>query len=76
MDTREIKREARDLHRALLPLLEMDQDFEGYILNDLAKVVQVCGRHNNNLSSNELLSFLTVYALELIYKVILKQLTV
>jgi AAA+ superfamily predicted ATPase len=63
VDTREIKREARDLHRSLLPLLEMGQDFEGYVLNDLAKVVQVCGRHNNNLSSNELLSFLTVYAL-------------
>lgn len=63
MDTREVKRKARDLYKVLEPLLETDANYEPLILKDLAKVVQICGRGKGDITSNELLAFLLVYAL-------------
>jgi hypothetical protein len=63
VETREVKREARDLYRALVPLLETDRNYETLILKDLAKIVQICGRGKGDITSSELLAFLMVYAL-------------
>ncbi len=63
MDTQEIKREANDLYKAVQPLLERGQEFERFLLTDLAKIVLICGRSNNDISPNELLGFLVIYAL-------------
>lgn len=63
MDTQEIKREANDLYKAVQPLLKRGQEFEQFLLTDLAKVVLICGRSNNDISPNELLGFLVIHAL-------------
>lgn len=63
MDTREVKREARDLYKALVPLLQLDRSYEQWVLKDLAKIVQICGRGKGDITSNELLAFLLAYAL-------------
>lgn len=63
MDTQEIKREANDLYKTVQPLLERGQEFEQFLLTDLAKIVLICGRSNNDISPNELLGFLVVHAL-------------
>lgn len=63
MNTREIKREARDLYKAIVPLLAVEKQLEPLVLVDLAKVVQICGRSNGEIGSNELLAFLVIYAL-------------
>lgn len=63
MDTQEIKREANDLYKTVLPLLGRGQEFERFLLTDLAKVVLLCGRSNNDISPNELLGFLVIHAL-------------
>lgn len=63
MDTQEIKREANDLYKTVQPLLERGQEFERFLLTDLAKVVLICGRSNNDISPNELLGFLVIHAL-------------
>lgn len=63
MNTREIKKEANFFYKAILPLLEMGGQFESFVLTDLATIVTICGRSNGELTSNELLAFLTAYAL-------------
>lgn len=63
MNPTEIKREARDVYKAIAPLLESEPGLEQFVLGDLAKIVQICGRSNSEVSSNELLAFLMVYAL-------------
>lgn len=63
MNTREIKKEANLLYKTILPVLELEGKFENLVLTDLAKVVQICGRSKDEITSNELLAFLVVYAL-------------
>ena len=63
MSSRVVKKEANHLYKALLPLLAAESRIADLILLDLAKIVQICGRSNGEISSNELLAYLTVYAL-------------
>lgn len=63
MNTREIKREANLFYKAIAPLLTSGKNFERFVLTDLAKIVQICGRSGGELTSNELLAFLVVFAL-------------
>ncbi len=63
MNTREIKKEANLLYKAVLPLLELGENFERLILTDLATIVQICGRSKGELTTNELLAFFVIYAL-------------
>lgn len=63
MNAKEIKREANLLYKTVVPVLEVSQDLQRLVLSDLAKVVQICGRSNGAISSNELLAFLVVYSL-------------
>ena len=63
MNTKEIKKEANLLYKAILPLLELGPEVADLVLADLAKIVQICGRSNGQLTSNELLAYLVVYAL-------------
>lgn len=63
MDTREIKQEANSLYAEVLPLLQMNKEYEQLLLSDLAKIVLICGRSNNEITANELLGFITIYAL-------------
>lgn len=63
MNTTEIKKEANLLYKAVLPLLELGGNIEQFVLTDVARVVQVCGRNSNELTSNQLLAFLVFYAL-------------
>ncbi len=63
MNPKEIKKEANLLYKAIAPLLEIEAEFANWILTDLAKIVQICGRSNGQLTSNELLAYLVVYAL-------------
>ncbi len=63
MSSRVVKKEANHLYKALLPLLTAESRIADLVLLDLAKIVQVCGRSNGEISSNELLGYLTVYAL-------------
>lgn len=62
MNQREIKKEANLLYKAVLPLLDKE-GFERLILTDLATIVQLCGRSNGELTTNELLAFLVIVAL-------------
>ena len=63
MSSRVVKKEANQLYKALLPLLTAESRIADLVLLDLAKIVQICGRSNGEISSNELLAYLTVYAL-------------
>jgi Holliday junction resolvasome RuvABC ATP-dependent DNA helicase subunit len=63
VNTQEIKKEANLLFKAVSPLLELSADYEQLVLQDLAKIVQICGRANQKISDNELLAFLSVYSL-------------
>lgn len=62
MDTSEIRREANTLYQDVQPILQMGKDYEQFLLTDVAKIVLLCGRSNNDISANELLGFLTFYA--------------
>jgi SpoVK/Ycf46/Vps4 family AAA+-type ATPase len=62
VNQREIKKEANLLYKAVLPLLERE-GFELLVLTDLATIVQLCGRSNGELTSNELLAFFVFFAL-------------
>lgn len=62
MNHREIKKEANLLYKAVLPLLERE-DFERVVLTDLATIVQLCGRSKGEVTSDELLAFLVIFAL-------------
>ncbi|HEY9882118.1 MAG TPA: hypothetical protein V6C98_00780, partial [Thermosynechococcaceae cyanobacterium] len=63
MNHREIKKESNLFYKAVLPLLEKGGNFERLVLTDLAKILQICGRSHGELTSNELLAFLVVFAL-------------
>ncbi|MEX0269796.1 AAA family ATPase [Leptolyngbyaceae cyanobacterium UHCC 1019] len=63
MDTREIKQEANSLYIEVLPLLQINKEYERFLLTDLAQIVLICGRSNNEITANELLGFITIYAL-------------
>ncbi len=63
MDTREIKQEANSLYAEVLPLLKTNKEYEHFLLTDLAQIVLICGRSNNEITANELLGFITIYAL-------------
>jgi hypothetical protein len=63
MSSRLVKKEANLLYKALLPLLSAEPRFADLVLRDLAKTVQICGKSNGEISSNELLAYLMVYAL-------------
>lgn len=62
MDTREIKREANLLYQDLLPVLKLGKEYEQFVLTDLAKVLLIFASTNKDITSNELLGFLIVYA--------------
>ncbi len=63
MDNSEIKKEANLLYKDLAPLLQLDRSLEPIILQDLARVIQICGQSSGKITANELLAFLSVYAL-------------
>lgn len=63
MNTSEIKQEANTLYREIQPVLQMGKPFEQILLADVAKIVLICARSNNDISSNELLGFIVFYAL-------------
>jgi hypothetical protein len=63
VSSRVVKKEANYLYKALQPLLAAESRIADLVLLDLAKIVQVCGRSNGEISSNELLAYLIVYAL-------------
>jgi SpoVK/Ycf46/Vps4 family AAA+-type ATPase len=63
VDTKDIRKEANLLYKALLPLIDLGDEFKQIILTDLAKIVRICGQSNQQVSSNELLAFLVVFAL-------------
>ena len=58
-----VRQEAESLYQALKPLLAVDGKFGDLILTDLAKIVRICGRSNGEISANELLAYLSIYAL-------------
>lgn len=63
VNARTARQEAETLYQTLKPLLALDPKFADLILIDLAKIVRICGRSNGEITANELLAFLTVYAL-------------
>ncbi|HEY9661797.1 MAG TPA: hypothetical protein V6C65_25355, partial [Allocoleopsis sp.] len=60
---RMVKQEASLLYKSLTPLLQFDPQFADLVLADLAKIVQICGRANGEISSEELLAYFVIYAL-------------
>lgn len=63
VNARMVRQEAENLYRELKPLLAVEARFGDLILTDLAKIVKICGRSNGEISANELLAYLTIYAL-------------
>jgi AAA+ superfamily predicted ATPase len=63
VNARLVRQEAETLYQVLQPLLGLDARFADLILTDLAKIVRTCGRSNGEITANELLAYLTVYAL-------------
>lgn len=63
MNPKEIKRETNLLYKAVLPVLELGNHLAPLMLQDLARIIQICGRSNGDINSNELLAFLLIYAL-------------
>ncbi|MGF1499384.1 MAG: AAA family ATPase, partial [Elainellaceae cyanobacterium] len=51
------------LYKTVAPLLTRGTEFTTLVLADLAKIIRICGRANGQISSNQLLAFLLVYAL-------------
>jgi AAA+ superfamily predicted ATPase len=63
VNARTARQEAESLYQTLKPLLALDAKFADLILTDLAKIVRICGRSNGEITANELLAYLTIYAL-------------
>ena len=63
VNSRLVKQEANALFKSLAPLTELDLKFADLILVDLAKIVRICGRSDNEITANELLAYLVLYAL-------------
>jgi len=59
---RQVREEANLLYQTLEPILKLDPRYGDLIVLDLAKIVQICGRSNKEISTQELLAFLTIYA--------------
>ncbi|MBW4652792.1 MAG: AAA family ATPase [Kaiparowitsia implicata GSE-PSE-MK54-09C] len=60
---KQVRQEANLLYRAFEPLLAIDPKLADLVLLDLAKIVQICARSNQEISSSELLAYLMMYAL-------------
>jgi hypothetical protein len=60
---RMVKQEASLLHKSLKPILELDDRIADLLLVDLARVMQICGKANGEITSAELLAYLMTYAL-------------
>lgn len=58
-----VKREANQLYQSLISVLALDPNLGDVLLADLAKIVQICGRSNQEIGSPELLLFLVMYGL-------------
>ena len=63
VNARMVRQEAESLYQTLKPLLAVEAKLGDLILTDLAKIVRICGRSNGEISANELLAYLTLYAL-------------
>lgn len=63
VNAKQTRQEAESLYQSVKPLLNLDEKFADLILTDLAKIVRICGRSNGEITANELLAYLTVYAL-------------
>lgn len=63
VNARLVRQEAESLYQSLKPLLSLDPKFADLILTDLAKIVRICGRSNGEITANELLAYLAIYAL-------------
>lgn len=63
VNARLVRQEADSLYQSLKPLLSLDVKFADLILTDLAKIVRICGRSNGEITANELLAYLSIYAL-------------
>ncbi|NJO81030.1 MAG: hypothetical protein HC827_22705, partial [Cyanobacteria bacterium RM1_2_2] len=63
VNARLARQEAESLYQTLKPLLALDPKFADLILTDLAKIVRICGRSNGEITANELLAYLAIYAL-------------
>ncbi|MBW4465785.1 MAG: AAA family ATPase [Pegethrix bostrychoides GSE-TBD4-15B] len=63
VNARMVRQEAERLYQTLKPLLAVEPKFGDLILTDLAKIVRICGRSNGEISANELLAYLSLYAL-------------
>jgi SpoVK/Ycf46/Vps4 family AAA+-type ATPase len=63
VNSRLVKQEANALYKSLAPLVELDPKFADLILVDLAKIVRICGRSDSEITANELLAYLVLYAL-------------
>ena len=63
VNSRLVKQEANALYKSLAPLVDLDPKFADLILVDLAKIVRICGRSDNEITANELLAYLVLYAL-------------
>ncbi len=61
MQIREIDQEATLLYRAIAPLLAPGLQLAELILQDIAKIVQICGQSNSAINSKELFAFFAVY---------------
>jgi SpoVK/Ycf46/Vps4 family AAA+-type ATPase len=63
VNSRLVKQEANSLYKSLAPLVELNPKFADLILVDLAKIVRLCGRSDNEITANELLAYLVMYSL-------------
>ena len=63
MNSRLVKSEANRLVKGLSPLVNLGENFREFILWDVAKVIQICGRSHGDVGANQLLAFLVVYGL-------------
>ncbi|MEM7771187.1 MAG: AAA family ATPase [Cyanobacteria bacterium P01_A01_bin.37] len=63
MNSKEIRREAKVLYQTAQTLLSERQELGRVMLADVAKIVRICAQANDQVVSNQLLAFLTVYGL-------------
>jgi Holliday junction resolvasome RuvABC ATP-dependent DNA helicase subunit len=63
VNSKEIKKEANLLFKAIQPLLSLGGNLETLALMDMATIMQVCGRNSSELTSNQILAFLVFFAL-------------
>ncbi len=61
MNIREIDQEASALQGAIAPLLLLAPQFETVLLQDVAKIVQICGQSEGQIDPYELFAFFAFY---------------